>query len=182
MGDIASDEEEDEKEDQSAYLDNAKRSEKRSGATRKDREEALRKMMEDEGELRRPPFENVVPMFLDEDEPMPDKEEAAVDDNATMEVATSQDAEKPQEEPVVSVSGGRRRGRRQVMKKKTVKDEEGYLVTREEAVWESFSEDEAPRRSKPSVFSSSAGAKLGKGASGPTLGKPGNIMSFFSKK
>ena len=30
-------------------------------------------------------------------------------------------------EPAVTVSGGRRRGRRKVMKKKTIKDEEGYL-------------------------------------------------------
>ena len=30
-------------------------------------------------------------------------------------------------EPPVAVSGGRRRGRRKVMKKKTIKDEEGYL-------------------------------------------------------
>ena len=30
-------------------------------------------------------------------------------------------------EPTVTVSGGRRRGRRRVMKKKTIKDEEGYL-------------------------------------------------------
>ncbi len=30
-------------------------------------------------------------------------------------------------EPVGTVSGSRRRGRRKVMKKKTIKDEEGYL-------------------------------------------------------
>lgn len=30
-------------------------------------------------------------------------------------------------EPTVTVSGGRRRGRRRVMKKKTIKDDEGYL-------------------------------------------------------
>ena len=30
-------------------------------------------------------------------------------------------------EPSVVVSGGRRRGRRKVMKKKTIRDEEGYL-------------------------------------------------------
>lgn len=33
----------------------------------------------------------------------------------------------PQLKEEVSISGGRRRGKRQVMKKKTVKDEEGYL-------------------------------------------------------
>ena len=30
-------------------------------------------------------------------------------------------------EPAITVSGGRRRARRKVMKKKTIKDEEGYL-------------------------------------------------------
>ena len=32
-------------------------------------------------------------------------------------------------EPYITVSGGRRRGRRKVMKKKMLKDEEGYLGT-----------------------------------------------------
>ena len=39
-------------------------------------------------------------------------------------------AETPKEdepEPTVTVQNGRRRGKRRVMKKKTVKDEEGYL-------------------------------------------------------
>lgn len=35
----------------------------------------------------------------------------------------------PSIQPQVAVIGGRRRGRRQVMKKKTLKDEEGYLGT-----------------------------------------------------
>jgi len=34
---------------------------------------------------------------------------------------------KPEPEPTVTVSGGRRRGKRRVMRKKTIKDEEGYL-------------------------------------------------------
>ena len=33
----------------------------------------------------------------------------------------------PSPEPAVTVTGGRRRGRRKIMKKKTIKDEEGYL-------------------------------------------------------
>lgn len=38
------------------------------------------------------------------------------------------DTPKPEEpEPSIIVENGRRRGRRRVMKKKTVKDEEGYL-------------------------------------------------------
>ena len=91
------------------------------------------------------------------------------------------------------------------MKKKTVKDEDGYLgvfippshqlilliadivlaVTKEEQAWESFSEDEpAPKKlkglptantNKPAVAAAVAVKKAGKPGQG-------NIMSFFAKK
>jgi DNA polymerase delta subunit 3 len=89
----------------------------------------------------------------------------------------------------------RRRGKRKTMKKRTVKDEEGYLVTREEAVWESFSEDEpepvvvAKKKPIPALVKNQSGsqgkggaaaaAAAGKGGAGK---KAGNIMSFFGKK
>ena len=89
----------------------------------------------------------------------------------------------------------RRRGKRKVMKKKTMKDEEGYLVTREEPVWESFSEDEpAPRpaaktKTQPAAGSQSqsqgkAGAKGGGagGEKGKQKGGGADIMKFFGKK
>ena len=89
------------------------------------------------------------------------------------------------------------------MKKKTIKDDEGYLgtygndpqnrmhmsmklrrsaaVTKEEPAWESFSEDEPPppKERTPASTAASSTAKSKKGA-----GKPGqgNIMSFFGKK
>jgi DNA polymerase delta subunit 3 len=52
-------------------------------------------------------------------------------------------------------------------------------VTKEEAVWESFSEDE-PQPKKGKSFSSATTTAKGKKAAA----KPGqgNIMSFFSKK
>ncbi|RAL65750.1 hypothetical protein DID88_005416 [Monilinia fructigena] len=40
-----------------------------------------------------------------------------------------------EEEPTVTASNGRRKGRRRVMKKRTVKDEDGYLVTKQEQAW-----------------------------------------------
>ena len=58
-----------------------------------------------------------------------------------------------------------------------LKDEEGYLVTREEPSWESFSEDEPaapPSKKKPAV-------NVPKGKPGAKPGQ-GNIMSFFGKK
>jgi DNA polymerase delta subunit 3 len=60
-----------------------------------------------------------------------------------------------------------------------MKDEEGYLVTKEEAVWESFSEDEPASQPKPKARSQ---AKSSGKASGKAAGKGGNIMSFFGKK
>ena len=117
--------------------------------------------------------------------------EAAEDEpDAKPETQTKQEPEE-----TVTVTDGRRRGRRRVMKKKTVQDGEGYLgmfqssniridlgltkfvVTREEAAWESFSEEEpAPKKAKVSV--APPAAKTKKAAS---KGQ-GNIMSFFSKK
>jgi DNA polymerase delta subunit 3 len=81
-----------------------------------------------------------------------------------------------EEEPTVTVSNGRRRGRRRVMKKKKVKDEDGYLVTKEEAVWESFSEDEpVPKKLKPAPAKPAA-----KGKNAVKKGQ-GSIASFFKK-
>lgn len=73
--------------------------------SRKDREAALRKMMEEE----EPPEEST-PDAIDADNL--DTTEALQDKECLDEV---------------QVSGGRKRGRRRVLKKKTVKDEEGYL-------------------------------------------------------
>ncbi|KAJ4512030.1 CDC27 protein [Exophiala dermatitidis] len=93
----------------------------------------------------------------------------------------------------------RRRGKRKVMKKRTTKDEDGYLVTKEEAVWESFSEEEEPEpmpaAKKPmptptprsSLPTGSGKSQSQKGAGAGAGGKPGpkkggTIMSFFGKK
>ncbi|KAJ9627986.1 hypothetical protein H2203_003205 [Taxawa tesnikishii (nom. ined.)] len=128
-----------------------------SGKTKKQREEELRKMMDEE------------------DEPMDDALGTAIDAPQKEE-----EPEQPKEEPAetVTVSNGRRRGRRRVMKKKTVRDEEGYLVTKEEPAWESFSEEEpAPKKLKPAVAAPAAKGKKGAGAK---TGQ-GNIMSFFPR-
>ncbi|KAH0290128.1 hypothetical protein M436DRAFT_50370 [Aureobasidium namibiae CBS 147.97] len=132
--------------------------------SKKEREDELRRMMDME------------------DEPMADVPAntgaAEASENAEDEPDSKPEAqEKEEPEETVTVSDGRRRGRRRVMKKKTVQDEEGYLVTREEAAWESFSEEEpAPKKAKVSVAPTTAKAKKAapKGQ--------GNIMSFFSKK
>jgi DNA polymerase delta subunit 3 len=55
----------------------------------------------------------------------------------------------------------------------------GATVTKEEPVWESFSEDEpvAPPKAKPPTSSTTSKPKKGAAKAGQ-----GNIMSFFGKK
>ncbi|KAL6231134.1 hypothetical protein BDW75DRAFT_248108 [Aspergillus navahoensis] len=125
--------------------------------SRKEREERLRKMMEDD----------------DEDEEMLDATEPPMEPETIDKPPPKQEDLKVE----ATVKGGRRRGRRQVMKKAVKKDSEGYLVTVEETSWESFSEDEPappPPKKRPVVSApkGKAGAKPGQG----------NIMSFFGKK
>ncbi|KAF4976427.1 hypothetical protein FZEAL_6907 [Fusarium zealandicum] len=138
---------------------------------RKDREDVLRKMME-------------------EDEDDEEKEDSDKDDEPADEEMEEAPEPEPEPEPkkdkepaeVVSSSGdGRRRGKRRVMKKKRILDDQGYMVTIQEPGWESFSEDEAPPPAKkpaPTPTPSSSGSKAKK--AGPK--GQGNIMSFFSKK
>ncbi|KAL2070398.1 hypothetical protein VTL71DRAFT_13424 [Oculimacula yallundae] len=137
--------------------------------SRKEREAALKKMMDDDEDEE----EAVKPKAKPKR-----KEKEVVDVDEDEEENEKEKSVEKEEIPTV-VSDGRRRGRRRVMKKKTVKDEEGYLVTKEEAVWESFSEDEPAEKPKPKVQASSMGAKTKKAAAKPGQG---NIMSFFGKK
>ncbi|KAK1989284.1 DNA polymerase subunit Cdc27 [Colletotrichum cereale] len=136
--------------------------------SRKDREAELKQMMEESEE---------------EDEPE-EKEEEPEDE--PMEEAPEPEA-KPEPEPaeVVSSTGdGRRRGKRRIMKKKQIMDDQGYLVTIQEPAWEEFSEDEAPpppSKAKPSSSAPSSGSQPSKGKKAAPKGQ-GNIMSFFSKK
>ncbi|KXT08221.1 hypothetical protein AC579_5567 [Pseudocercospora musae] len=138
-----------------------------SGPSRKDRKAELEAMMNQEDESM-----DDAPEPADERAP---EDESQHDDGAIDKKAAKEEAPKE----TITVENGRRRGRRRVMKKKTVKDEEGYLVTKEEPVWEEFSEEEpAPKKAKvsPPAPSSKAGEKK-------TAKKgQGNIMSFFGKR
>lgn len=80
--------------------------------SRKDRQDALKRMMEESSEDEEPEKEDTPMEDAEEEEPAPKPEE-------------KEDAEPA--EVVSSTGDGRRRGKRQVMKKKTVMDEQGYL-------------------------------------------------------
>ena len=85
-----------------------------SGPSKKDRKADLEAMMDMDDE----PMEDAAPT----PEPEQADEEEQHDEGAIDKPASK---EEPKES--VTVENGRRRGRRRVMKKKTVKDEEGYL-------------------------------------------------------
>ncbi|KAI6247549.1 hypothetical protein HI914_04111 [Erysiphe necator] len=132
----------------------------------KEREQELKKMMEDD------------------DDECGDEEKKTIISSKSHEKDTTILKEVSHEKNDKSSmhNGNKRRCRRKVVKKSTFKDEEGYLVTKEETAWESFSEDEpVVLLPKPTVKDqSTVSSKLKKG----TVGKStqGNIMSFFGKK
>ncbi|WQF80497.1 Putative DNA polymerase delta subunit 3 [Colletotrichum destructivum] len=157
----------DDGEDDDDDIPAAKSSGNTGRKSRKDREAELKQMMEESEE---------------EEEPEEDEEEPA---DEPMEETPGPEA-KPEPEPaevVSSTSDGRRRGKRRVMKKKQIMDDQGYLVTIQEPAWEEFSEDEAPPPPAKAKSSSapSSGSQTSKGKKAAPKGQ-GNIMSFFSKK
>ncbi|KAH7115980.1 DNA polymerase subunit Cdc27 [Dendryphion nanum] len=147
-------------EDEGVDEEEVKIDQEKQAAARKaraEREEKLRKMMEDD------------------DEDMPDA--PAEEEKASQETDGDKAAEEePDEVETVTTEGGRRRGRRKVMKKTVRKDADGYLVTKEEVAWESFSEEEpVPKKLKPAPKPTNT-VKGKKGAKGQ-----GSIASFFKK-
>jgi len=154
----------------------------KSDANRKarlEREDQLRKMMEDEengNSVNTEKYKNLLTSV--KDEPMPDHDVTPPEELDPPDEPAPEP--EPESEPQVTVSGGRRRGKRRVMKKKTFKDADGYLVTKEEAAWESFSEEEPqPKKTKTTAPAAKTTATKDKKAVKPGQG---NIMSFFAKK
>lgn len=175
-----------ESEDEAMFLDTGttRPAKKRGSDAKKEREDKaakLRKMMDDdEDEIAAAPkvedaAANAGPIATDQ--PDADDQEGNVawsNSEGEKGVAAKQD-EGPK----------RRRGKRKVMKKRTMKDEDGYLVTKEEPVWESFSESEK-EDTKPvkAAFPKSQPSQTQKSAAGKGTQKKGkaDIMSFFGKK
>lgn len=154
--------------------------------SRKEREAALLRMMDEASDEE--PSKSTTPAITIPDE-----------DNEPEEVQPPK-KDKPEPKEYVEIFGGRRRGKRRVVKKKTMRDEEGYLgkfkascsvlcalcspfqlthylVTKEEPAWESFSEDEPVAKAKPAPSQASQKKKPAAGKAGQ-----GSIMSFFAKK
>ncbi|KAK4651693.1 hypothetical protein QC762_601245 [Podospora pseudocomata] len=159
-----SDEDDDEEE-----MPQPKARPKPGSKTKKQREEDLRRMMEEDDSEETPASERAESPEEPEPEPMEAEEEAP-------------EPVEEEKEVVETTSNGRRRGKRRVMRKKQIMDEQGYLVTIQEPGWESFSEDEAPPPPKVVKTTSSASSTQGSKAKRPAAKGQGSIMSFFSKK
>jgi DNA polymerase delta subunit 3 len=186
--------EEGESEDEALFLDTntrkpAKKRTSEEGDLKKDKDERaakLRKMMDSDDESEQILAKTNVKKEDADDEEAEDADVAWSESDSEKPKALKQDKTHVKEE--LEAEPTRRRGRRKVMKKRTMKDEEGYLVTKEEAVWESFSEDEPASQTKakaafPTKTQSQPKSSSGTGkASGKAAGKGGNIMSFFGKK
>lgn len=206
---VMKDDDEGESEDEALFLDSNTRkaatSKKRPSDAKKEKDERaakLRKLFpDDEEEAAVPNVEKASGVENDEpvaakkgtDADAPSKDVEEVDDDQVAWSDSEGEAEKSGAKQQQADTGPkRRRGKRQVMKKRTMKDEDGYLVTKEEAAWESFSEDEPepepirkelPKTSSGSPKSQSqtqSQAKAGPKKKG--AGGGGNIMSFFGKK
>ncbi|KAL5601358.1 hypothetical protein BROUX41_002657 [Berkeleyomyces rouxiae] len=127
--------------------------------------------------------------MMDEDDEEDDEPKEEEDGDVSMHEAPSggdeeaAPAEPEKLEVVATTVNGRKRGRRQVMKKKQTMDANGYFVTIQEKAWESFSEDEEqPPASKPKTTAAPASsAAAGKAKKAAPKGQ-GNIMSFFQKR
>ncbi|KHN99301.1 DNA polymerase subunit Cdc27 [Metarhizium album ARSEF 1941] len=148
--------------------------------SRKDREDDLRRMMEEEDceEEQGEPIE-FTPKAEAEESLDP---EASPDAEPETEMLSTEQAYKEPSETISSSGDGRRRGKRRVLKKKRILDDQGYMVTIQEQGWESFSEDEIGppvKKSTPPAIPPSSSAKTKKTS---TKGSQGSIMSFFAKK
>lgn len=214
---VMKDDDEGESEDDALFLDTGKRTtKKRASDVKKEREDKaakLRKMMDSDDEAE-PAVPNVEDAAGGDEKAVTsqagttdaaneeDEEDVAWSDSDTekqRQSAPKKDASTEKEGDHISTSTApvgsdpkRRRGKRKVMKKRTMKDEDGYLVTKEEVAWESYSEDEpepapvkkvAPKSSFGTNKSQSQSAsQKGGGGAKPAPKKGGNIMSFFGKK
>ncbi|KAG5928890.1 hypothetical protein E4U42_007757 [Claviceps africana] len=156
--------------------------------TRTQREEALRRMMEEE--------EDADKSDADEASADDEKMEDTADPEPEPEVEAKTEAEAEAEaqpdsvmsgcdgpsETISSVKDGRRRGKRRVVKKKRILDEQGYMVTIQEPGWESFSEDDTTQPPVKKPTSASVPNSSAKSKKSSSKAVQGSIMSFFNKK
>ena len=189
--------EEGESEDEALFLDTKtrrhakKRPSEEVNLTKDKHERAtkLRKMMDSDDESEPLHTETEEKKEGSDEKESEDADVAWSDSDSEQAKAAKEKGDSAEKVPeITGTDPTRRRGRRKVTKKRTMKDEEGYLVTKEEAVWESFSEDEPttqPKLKTTSLHKTQSQQKSSAGSGKAIVkaaGKGGNIMSFFGKK
>lgn len=185
--------EEGEDDDEALFLDTntRKSSSKRiseSKAERVDKAAKLRKMMDSDDEAEVEPVEKEA--GFSKDEPDSKNDVSKEDDGDGVAWSDSDNEAKKEIKEEEPVGPKRKRGKRKVVKKRTVKDDEGFLVTKEEEAWEDFSEtdnDEPKKETKKpmsgrSSLPSSQTQASQKSKGGGKKGGGSSIMSFFGKK
>ena len=173
-------------EDETLFEDKKKPS-KRTSEVKQDRDDKaakLRKMMDSDDESEKPAAGTQTETPATEP-----AEEENVDWSDSDHEKPGTASEKPDSAPATQEDTGpkRKRGKRKVMKKRTMKDEDGYLVTKEEEAWESFSESDTEKEKQKAFagFQKKAPPPSKKAAAPASSGAAGgkkNIMSFFGKK
>lgn len=119
-----------EEEAEELFPDTSDKSATANRESKREREEKLKKMMEDDDDVDADGLSISVHVqsrirSRRIDEEMPDADEEPEREPTPVEQPLPPKSAELKEE--VTVQGGRRRGKRQVMKKRTIKDEEGYL-------------------------------------------------------
>ena len=185
--------EEGESEDEALFLDTKTRKSgtKRLSDAKKDRADKaskLRKMMDSDDEAEVQPIEEEAALPQDEPAEKNDVSKEAGEEDVAWSDSDGEGKKENKNEMLVGPR--RKRGKRKVMKKRTMKDDEGFLVTKEEEVWEDFSDtdNEEPKKVVKKAFPSKSSAPSSqdkgsqKSAKGGAKKGGGNIMSFFGKK
>ncbi|KAG6204180.1 hypothetical protein E4U50_005369 [Claviceps purpurea] len=148
--------------------------------TRKHREEGLRRMMEEEEQAEEHATEEASTTDQQKEETIGFEPEPEPDAEARIDSAMS--GCNGQSETTLSANHIRHRGKRRVMQKKRILDDQGYMVTIQEPGWESFSEDDTLPPPVKKTFIASAPSSSTKSKKSSSKGAQGSITSFFNKR
>ncbi|KAG6072699.1 hypothetical protein E4U31_007124 [Claviceps sp. LM219 group G6] len=146
--------------------------------TRKHREEGLRRMMEEEEQAEEHATEEASTTDQQKEETIDSEPEP--DAEARIDSAMSEC--NGQSGTTSSANHIRHRGKRRVMQKKRILDDQGYMVTIQEPGWESFSEDDTLQPPVKKTVIVSAPSSSIKSKKSSSKGAQGSITSFFNKR
>ncbi|KAG6096253.1 hypothetical protein E4U14_008008 [Claviceps sp. LM454 group G7] len=146
--------------------------------TRKHREEGLRRMMEEEEQAEEHATEEASTTDQQKEETIGSEPEP----DAEARIDSAMSGCNGQSGTTSSANHIRHRGKRRVMQKKRILDDQGYMVTIQEPGWESFSEDDTLQPPVKKTVIASAPSSSIKSKKSSSKGAQGSITSFFNKR